>query len=38
MKTNVHMRYGIITAIGLIAYFLIVKLFDLHENTTLRLI
>lgn len=37
MKTNVHMRYGIITAIGLIAYFLIVKLFDLHENTTLRL-
>ncbi|RNL81865.1 DUF4199 domain-containing protein [Sinomicrobium pectinilyticum] len=35
---HIHLRYGIVTAIVLIAYFLIVKLFDLHENIWLRLL
>ncbi|RAV28124.1 DUF4199 domain-containing protein [Sinomicrobium soli] len=33
----IQFRYGIVTALVLIAYFLIVRLFDLHENIWLRL-
>ncbi|NER14537.1 DUF4199 family protein [Leptobacterium flavescens] len=35
---RIHIRYGLIIAIVLIAYFLIVKLFGLHENIWLRVI
>jgi len=35
---RVHVRYGLIVAIVLIAYFLIVKEFGLHENPWLRLL
>lgn len=35
---KLHIRYGLIIAIVLIAYFLIVKLFGLHENPWLRLL
>lgn len=35
---HIPLRYGIVTAIVLIAYFLIVKLFNLHENIWLRLL
>ncbi|MGS2741289.1 DUF4199 domain-containing protein [Sinomicrobium sp. M5D2P17] len=35
---HIHLRYGIVTAIVLIAYFLIVRLFNLHENIWLRLL
>lgn len=35
---HIHFRYGIVTAIVLIAYFLIVRLFNLHENIWLRLL
>ncbi len=35
---KLHFRYGIVIALVLIAYFLILKLFGLHENTWLRLI
>ena len=35
---KIHIRYGIIIAFVLIAYFLIVKLFGLHENSWLRLV
>lgn len=37
MSVRVALRYGIFMAITLIAYFLTVKLFDLHENPWLRL-
>ncbi|WP_461532545.1 DUF4199 domain-containing protein [Sinomicrobium sp.] len=33
----IQLRYGIVTALVLIAYFLIVRLFNLHENIWLRL-
>ena len=35
---RIHIRYGLIIAIVLIAYFLVVKLFGLHENPWLRLL
>ncbi|UOB16236.1 DUF4199 domain-containing protein [Abyssalbus ytuae] len=35
---KIHIRYGIVIALILIAYFLIVKLFGLHENPWLRLL
>ncbi|WP_340077226.1 DUF4199 domain-containing protein [Leptobacterium sp. I13] len=39
MNTHkIHIRYGIITAIVLIFYFLFVKLFGLHENPWLRIL
>ncbi|NAS31255.1 DUF4199 family protein [Flavobacteriaceae bacterium R38] len=39
MKTQrIHIRYGLVVAIVLIAYFLIVKEFGLHENPWLRLL
>lgn len=39
MNVNrIHIRYGLVIAIGLIAYFLIVKEFGLHENPWLRLL
>ncbi|TXD83786.1 DUF4199 family protein [Subsaximicrobium wynnwilliamsii] len=38
MSVRVALRYGIFMAISLIAYFLIVRLFDLHENPWLRLL
>jgi len=40
MNTSIRIaiRYGILMAITLIAYFLVVRLFDLHENPWLRLL
>lgn len=35
---KIHIRYGIIIAIVLIAYFLILRVFGLHENPWLRLL
>lgn len=35
---RLHIRYGIVIAIVLIAYFLLVKLFGLHENPWLRIL
>lgn len=35
---KIHIRYGVIISFILIGYFLIVKLFGLHENSWLRLI
>ncbi|WP_224484095.1 DUF4199 domain-containing protein [Robertkochia aurantiaca] len=35
---RIHIRYGLVMAVALIAYFLIVKLFGLHENPWLRLL
>ena len=39
MKTSfsVSLKYGLLIAISLIAYFLILRLFDLHQNPWLRL-
>ncbi|WP_460220268.1 DUF4199 family protein [Psychroserpens sp. MEBiC05023] len=34
---SVALKYGLFTAISLVAYFLILRLFDLHENPWLRL-
>ncbi len=36
--SKIHLRYGLVTGIVLIAYFLIVKLFGAHENVWLRLL
>ena len=33
---RIHIRYGLIIAVGLIAYFLLLRLFGLHENPWLR--
>ncbi|MBL7471975.1 DUF4199 domain-containing protein [Robertkochia sediminum] len=35
---KIHIRYGVVIAIILIAYFLVVRLFGLHENPWLRLL
>ena len=35
--SRIHIRYGLVIAVVLIAYFLLVRLFGLHENHLLRL-
>ena len=35
---RIHVRYGLVIAVCLIAYFLVVRLFNLHENPWLRLL
>lgn len=35
--SSVHIRYGVVIAVVLIAYFLVLSLFGLHENPWLRL-
>lgn len=37
-SASVAIKYGILTTIGLIAYFLIIKLLDLHTNPWFRLL
>ena len=37
-SASVSVKYGILTTLGLIAYFLIIKLFDLHTNPWFRLL
>ncbi len=37
-SASVAIKYGVLTTLGLIVYFLIIKLFDLHTNPWFRLI
>ena len=37
-SASVAIKYGIITTLGLIVYFLVIKLLDLHTNPWFRLL